>query len=184
MINITSQINIISQIFGIVGLCIIVLSFQFKKNSTFFMFQSIGSLMFFINFFMIGAYGGALFNLCNLLRGILFMKNAKRPWKLFVVELTYTLSFAFSVYLDHSLKQIILVAIPCVALLIISVFMWLGNPKHIRICQISCSSPGWIVHNIFNLSVGGIICECFNIISSIIYLVRLRKSSDTGLQKD
>mgnify|MGYP003397639188 FL=1 len=170
--------DIIPQIFGIIGLCIIVLSFQFKKNTTFFLLQGVGSFMFFLNFLLIGAYGGALFNLCNLLRGLLFMKNAKKPYKLFIVELAYTVCFAFSVYLDHSLKQIILVAIPFTALVIISVFMWLGNSKHIRICQISCSSPGWIIHNIFNLSVGGLICECFNIISSVIYLVRLKKSPE------
>lgn len=171
------MINIIAQASGLVGLCIIVLSFQFKKNSSFFLLQGVGSFMFFLNFILIGAYGGAMFNLCNLLRGLIFMKNAKKPWKLAVVELAYTSCFAFSVYLDHSPKQIILVAIPFVSLLVMSVFMWYGNPKHIRICQISCCSPGWIVHNIFNLSVGGIICESFNIISSIVYIMRLRKSS-------
>ena len=171
-----SPLEILAQGFGIVGLCIIVLSFQFKKNSSFFLLQGVGSLMFFLNFILIGAYGGALFNLCNLLRGLVFMKNAKKPWKLAVVELAYTLCFAFSVYLDHSPKQIILVAIPFVALLIMSVFMWIGNSKHIRICQIACSSPGWIIHNIFNLSIGGLICECFNMISSFIYILRQRKS--------
>lgn len=167
----------IAQVFGLIGLCIIVLSFQFKKNSSFFLLQGAGGFMFFLNFILIGAYGGALFNLCNLLRGLIFMKDAKKPWKLAVVELAYVLCFAFSIYLDHSPKQIILVAIPFVTLIIMSVFMWRGNSKHIRICQISCCSPGWIVHNIFNLSVGGIICECFNMISSFIYLVRLRKNS-------
>ena len=168
-------IELIAQTFSIVGLVIIVLSFQFKKNSTFFLLQGTGGLMFFINFILIGAWAGAFFNMCNLLRGLLFMKDAKKVWKLAVVEATYAGCFAFSVVLDHSPKQILLAALPCVALLIMSVFMWKGNSKHIRYCQIFCSSPGWIVHNIFNLSVGGLICECFNMVSSAIYLVRLHK---------
>ena len=102
------------------------------------------------------------------------MKDAKKPWKLAVVETSYVICFVVSVILNHAPFQIFLVALPCVALIIMSVFMWKGNPKHIRYCQIACSSPGWIVHNIFNLSVGGLICECFNIVSSIIYLVRQR----------
>ena len=167
-------IDLIAQAFSIIGLVIIVLSFQFKKNSTFFFLQGSGSLMFFINFLLIGAWAGAFFNMCNLLRGLLFMKEAKKTWKLAVVEVAYAGCFAFSVVLDHSWQQILLAALPCAALLVMSVFMWRGNPKHIRYCQIFCSSPGWIVHNIFNLSVGGLICECFNMISSVIYLIRRR----------
>jgi hypothetical protein len=167
--------DIIAQGLGLVGLCIIVLSFQFKKNSTFFFLQGTGGFMFFLNFLLIGAWGGAMFNLCNLIRGLVYMNDSKKPWKLAVVEFAYAFSFAFSVYLDHSPKQVILVALPCIALLIMSYFMWKGDPKEIRICQIACSSPGWIVHNIFNLSIGGLICETFNMVSSLVYLIRLRK---------
>lgn len=163
---------IIGQALSIVGLIIIVLSFQFKKNKHFFLMQGVGSSMFVFSFIFLGSIGGALFNLCNLARGLLFLKDAQKPWKLAVVEASYAICFVVSVILDHSPWQILLVALPCVALLIMSVFMWKGNARHIRWCQITCSSPAWIVHNIFNLSVGGLICECFNIVSSIIYLIR------------
>lgn len=168
--------DIIAQGFGIIGLVIIVLSFQFKKNSQFFLMQGLGSLMFSINFLLIGAWGGAFFNLCNLLRGTLFLKDAKKKWKLVVIEIAYVACFVFSVFLNPDPKQIILSAIPCVALLANSVFMWIGNPKHIRYCQIGFASPAWIVHNVFNVSIGGLLCECFNMISSAIYLVRTRNS--------
>lgn len=167
-------LEIIAQALGLVGLVIIVLSFQFKKNSHFFLLQGTGSFMFFLNFLLIGAWGGALFNLCNLLRGLLFLKDATKTWKLAVVEISYVICFAVSVILDRSLTQILLVALPCIALIIMSVFMWKGNSKHIRWCQITCSSPAWIVHNIFNLSIGGLLCECFNIVSSAVYLMRQR----------
>ena len=54
---------IVAQIFGIIGLVTIVLSFQCKKNSLFFLMQGVGSFMFFLNFILIGAYGGAFFNI-------------------------------------------------------------------------------------------------------------------------
>lgn len=169
--------DFVAQAFGIVGLVIIVLSFQCKKNSLFFLMQGVGSFMFFLNFIMIGAYGGAFFNLTNLLRGLLFMKDAKKKWKLALVEVAYTACFAFSVYMNHGLWDIILVALPFSALLICSVLMWLGNAKHIRYFQIAYMSPTWIVHNIFNFSLGGLICECFNMISSIIFCLRTRKGN-------
>ncbi len=170
--------DIIAQGFGIIGLVIIVLSFQCKRNSIFFLMQGLGSLMFVVNFGLIKAWGGALFNLCNLLRGSLFSVNSKKAWKLAVVEAAYAVSFAFSVYLDHSVRQVILVALPCIALLANSVFMWIGNPKHIRYCQIAFASPAWIIHNIFNLSIGGLLCESFNMVSSAIYLIRTRADND------
>ena len=169
--------GIIAQTFGIVGLVIIVLSFQCKKNSLFFLMQGVGSFMFFLNFIMIGAYGGAFFNLTNLLRGLLFMKDAKKKWKLALVEVAYTACFAFSVYMNHGIWDIVLVALPFSALLICSVLMWLGNAKHIRYFQVAYMSPTWIVHNIFNFSLGGLICECFNMVSSIIFCLRTRKEN-------
>lgn len=168
------MLDIIAQGFGIIGLVIIVLSFQCKKNSNFFIMQGTGSFMFFLNFILIGAYGGAFFNLCNLIRGLLFSRNAKKVWKLIIVELVYLGSFIFSLFLDSSPRQILLVAIPCLALIICSVFMWVGNAVHIRYYQIAFMSPAWIIHNIFNLSIGGLICECFNMVSSVVYLLRLR----------
>ena len=166
--------NVIAQGFGIIGLVIIVLSFQFKKNSRFFLMQGLGSLMFSINFLLIGAWGASFFNLCNLLRGTLFLKNAQKKWKLVLVEIAYAVCFVFSIFLNPSPDQIILAAIPCVALLVNSVYMWRGNPKQIRYCQIFLASPAWIIHNIFNFSLGGIVCESFNIVSSIVYLFRMR----------
>ncbi len=169
--------DIIPQILGIFGLVIIVLSFQCKENKNFFLMQGFGSFFFFLNFILIGAYGGAFFNLSNLVRGLLFLKNPKKIWKLLAVEAVYIFCLIFSIFLDHSAKQIILTLIPFSALIIMSVFMWIGNSKHIRYFQIAYMSPSWIVYNCFNLSIGGIICESFNMVSSALYLIRLKKQN-------
>ena len=168
--------DLIAQGFGIIGLIILVSSFQFKKNSTFFFLQGTGSFMFFLNFIMIGAYGGAFFNLFNLVRGLLFIKNTKKPWKLATVIVLYTVALGFSYYLDHTPKQIILVGIIYASIIIMSVAMWQGDAYNMRIYQISVSSPAWMIHNIFNFSLGGLLCETFNVISTAIFLFRFRKS--------
>ncbi len=168
---------VIPQILGIFGLGIIVMSFQCKKNRNFFLMQGIGSFFFFLNFILIGAFGGAFFNLANLIRGLLFSKDPKKVWKLIAVEVIYVGCLAFAIFLDSSIKQIILTLAPFSALIIMSVFMWKGNPVHIRYFQIAYMSPSWIVYNCFNLSIGGIICESFNMISSALYLLRERKKN-------
>ncbi len=165
--------NIISQVFSIIGFIIIVYSFQCKKNRNFFIMQGVGSFMFFINFILINAYAGAFFNLTNLVRGLLFAKNGKSMWKLIVVEVLYTLCFVFSAYLIWGDWFFLFIsALPYVTLVIMSILMWKGNGKHIRIFQFSLMSPSWIVHNIFNFSLGGIVCEIFNMISVLVAFVR------------
>ncbi|MBR2500779.1 MAG: YgjV family protein [Clostridia bacterium] len=168
--------EIIAQIFGLIGLCIIVSSFQCKKNRNFFLLQGIGSLAFVINFFLINAIAGALFNLTNLIRGLLFSKEDKKVWKLVLVIAAYTACFAFSTYLAWgNWFMIFIAALPYVTLVIMSVLMWLSNGKYIRYFQVSLMSPAWIVHNIFNFSLGGILCESFNMISTIVSFIRYGK---------
>lgn len=172
-----NTIEIIAQAFGILGLIVIVSSFQFKDNKTFFLMQGAGSLFFFINFFMIGAYAGAFFNLTNLVRGLLYMKDREKPWKTILIEGLYTGCFLFSVFLTNGdYFQMFLSALPFVALLFMTVCMKKGNPTHIRVSQIAYMSPAWIVHNIFNFSLGGLICEIINMISSLVALIRYKKS--------
>ena len=179
LLGISGATDIIAQVCGIIGMAIIIASFQCRSNKTFFLMQGAGSSMFVINFLLIGAFGGAFFNFANLIRGLLYSKNPRKTWKLILVEAMYVTCFVVSCLLNPDLFQIILTAIPCVGLIVMSVFMWLENPRHIRYAQMSIGSPTWIVHNIFNFSLGGLICECFNIVSSAIFLIRQKKEHKT-----
>ncbi len=176
------MIDYIAQGFGLIGLGIIVYSFQCKKNKQFFLMQGLGSLMFFINFLLIGAFAGAFFNLTNLVRGLLFSKNPKKPWKLLLIEFLYTASFAFSAYLVWGdWFSVFIAMLPYITLLIMSVLMYYGNGKYIRYFQFSLMSPSWIVHNIFNFSLGGLLCESFNMISVVVSFIRHGKE---GFEKN
>ena len=171
--------EIIGQCFGIAGLIIFVLSFQCKENKKLVFVQGIGGMMFFLNFLLIGAYGGALFNLTILVRGILYTKKDKR-WKLFLVEALFTVAYIYSLTLvKGDLLQIVLTTLPYVSLLIMSILMWKDNGKQIRIFQIGALSPAWLIHNIFNFTLGGILAELFNIISAIISLLRFKNKEST-----
>jgi len=51
--------------------------------------------------------------------------------------------------------------------------MWYGSDNAIRWVQLGLISPLWLVNNIFiSLSIGGIICEVFCMVSASVYLVR------------
>ena len=175
LIGVPGITDIIAPSCGIIGMIFSIFSFQFKSNKSFFLMQGGCSAMFIINFLLIGAYGSAFFNIAGLTRGILFSKNPKKVWKLILIESLFVACYIISAMLDHSPKQLILTALTGVALLIITVFMWLGNAKRIRYVQMLCASPAWIVNNCINFSLGGILCEIFNIVSSAIFLIRMRR---------
>ena len=168
--------DIIAQVFGIIGLVVIASSFQCKKNKKFFLMQSMGSLAFFLNFFLINAYAGALYNVTNLIRGILFSKEDKKTWKLVLLIVLYTVCFLFSAYLIwEEWFMIFIAALPFLGLIPMTVLMWMADGKRIRYFQVAFMSPAWIVHNIFNFSLGGILCESFSMISTIISFIRYGK---------
>jgi len=171
--------EIIGQIFGIIGLIVFVLSFQCKNSKKLVLVQGIGGLMFFINFILIEAYGGALFNLTILIRGLLYMKKDNKIIKPLIVEILFTLAYIYSLTLvSGNMLQIVLTTLPYISLLIMSVLMWKENGKLIRYFQIATLSPSWLIHNIFNFTLGGILAEVFNIISAVISIFRFKEHKE------
>ena len=172
-----SYIEITAQAFGIVGLVFAIFSFQEKNNKKFFVKQALSGLMFAVNYLLIGAVAGALFNLTNLLRASLFKSGDRKPGKLIIVLAAYSLCVVFSIYMTrNSILQIVLTLIIYISLEVMSYLMWLGSGKHIRYGQLFVSSPSWLVYNSFNFTLGGIICEILSIISVIVSFIRYGKN--------
>ena len=170
------NIEIIAQLFGILGLIFSALSYQEKNNKRFFIEQGLAGLMFFMNFILIGAISAALFNITNLVRGVLFSKNDKKHWKLIAVMGLYSACLVFALTSIWDLPfQIFLSVFTYLTLELMSVLMWRGNGRSIRYGQFFISSPSWIIHNVFNFSLGGILCEVFTMMSVIISFIRYGK---------
>ncbi|MBQ8533359.1 MAG: YgjV family protein [Clostridia bacterium] len=161
------MIEIIAQIIGIFGTCSMFLSFQIKKNSTFFVVQCLSGLFFALNFLLLGAYTGSIFNFINILRGSVLAggKKYKKIYFLVLLQLLYVLTVVFTFNGWLSILSLI-------AQLVGTFAMWTQNGKIIRFGQLLCVSPIWLIHNIFVFSIGGIICEVFSIISIIVSLIR------------
>ena len=170
-----SLVEIIAQGFGIIGLLIFVLSFQCKDNKKLVFIQGIGGFSFFLNFMLIGAYTGAFFNIILLIRGLLYTKKEGKIYKLIIVEALLILAFIYAaIQANGEIKQLLLTALPCIPLMIMSVLMRKEMDKPLRYFQLVILSPAWLIHNVFNFTLGGILCEIFNMISVGISLIRYR----------
>ncbi len=159
--------EILKQLIGIMGAVLCVSSFQIKNNKVFFTMQALSGLLFAVNFFMLSAFTGAALNIVNMIRGCCFLvgKKNKPYWVLIGIWGLY----AAATVLTYNGWLSILI---CVAQFVGTYAMFCGKPGVIRILNFTIVSPFWMLHNIVAFSLGGIMCEVFNMCSMLIFMLR------------
>lgn len=161
--------EIFAQIIGIIAAALGIFSIQIKSNKGYYVVQALSGFSFFLNFFLLGAYTGAMLNLINVLRGFGFAyEKNKRPYiTLALSSVLYIIAtvFTFDTYLS---------VLVCVAQIICTVTMATRKPTVIRLGTLCVQVPVWLFYNIVNGSVGAIFCELFNLVSVIVYFVRVK----------
>lgn len=162
--------KIAGQIISIIAMVTIVLSFQMKSNRKLIIVQTIANIGFAISYIMLGAFNGAFSNFVSVFRGISFNFFLKRKSVLLLVifELAYV---GVCVYSYIGVLSVIIL----IASLVDTYSLWSNNGKRIRIMRAGVVSPLWLFYNIATFSIGGICCEVFNIISSIISFIKYKK---------
>ncbi len=169
------------QLIGYGGMICAFLSFQCRKNRNYFFLQSGCGLCFAIQFALLGGWSGFLCNIFAIFRGIVMARGEKaRKWYfLAFIEAGFVLSTALSIAVFHEPVWIALLLF--VAQGGGTLAMWTNNGKTIRLFQFFASSPIWLVHNtVYAFSLGGILCEIFNMVSVAVSFIRFRK---TGFEK-
>ena len=91
-------------------------------------------------------------------------KMHKLPW-LVAIQAVYIAATVLT-YTD------IFSVVALIAQIVGTFAMWSQSGKTIRFLQLFCVSPLWLIHNIFVFSIGGVVCEVFNIVSIIVSLIR------------
>ncbi len=157
----------IAQGVGILGMAFAILSFQCKNNRVFFVMQGLSGASFSLHFFLLGNPTAGYINMINILRGYTFgyTKDKLRNTLTVTVMLLYTVS---SVLTYSSWVSLLLMAVQLSA----TAVMWTGNPRAIRYLQVFFVSPSWLYQNLLTGSVGGVVCECFNMVSVIVSFLR------------
>ena len=168
---------IAAQVIGLAAMIMVIVSLQCRSNQNFFRCQSAGGLLFTISFMMLGAWSGAMMNLYGILRPELLRREkiASSKW---VLPFLLAVLLIFSVLLlIFSNEKWYLVLAVFIAQAGGTCFMSTQNGKLIRFGQLFVVSPLWLTYN-FLLpipSMGGIICETINIVSTLVALFRYRK---------
>ena len=167
------------QAIGIVAMATNVIAFQFKNKRTLLLCICVSSALFSVNMFMLGALTGGIMNLLGVVRSLVYVNKDKLPlpvkWVNVMFILAYLISYvlSFAVFgTDPTVKNLILELLPIIAMSAMTIAFAGKNARVIRLLGF-VNSPCWLVYNIFNNSIGGILCETFALISIITSLIRI-----------
>ena len=162
--------QILAQAIGIIAMIFNIGSFQCKKSKHLIAAIGMGSLLFSVNYMLIGAFASAGFNIINILRSVFVINRKTHNNVFFVIVCALCIAVAVSTY--ENVWTLVLL----VAQLVATFAMWYKDGGFIRKAQFFCVSPIWLTNNIFvSFTIGGIICELFTIVSVLVSFIRFGK---------
>lgn len=168
----------IAQAVGIVAMTFNILSFQQKTPRKVITFQFFGSVLFALNYLLMGALVGMCMNIVGIMRAVVYGNREKFRadrlfWLVFFTSL-YVLSYilSFTVFgMDFTVKNAVIELLPVIGMTATTISFRLQNAATIRKFGF-ISSPCWLTYNIVNVAIGGAVCEIFSLCSIVIGLFR------------
>ncbi len=172
-------IPIFAQALSIIAMTIALLSFQQKTQKRIVLFQFCSSFLFAVHFLLLGAITGALLNFMAAVRALIYSKRdqkwAASPFWILLFSILpigiYGASFAFF-GIAPTLANLLLELLPTLGMISTTISFRMKQAAQVRLFSL-ISSPLWLIYNIFNFSIGGILTESFSLISILVGILRL-----------
>lgn len=179
--------EIIAQAIGIAAMCFNIFSYQQKTRKGAIFCQLFGTILFTVNFLMLGAVVGGIMNLIGAARAVIFINKEKLRADHIVWFIGFTVLYIASYIATFTVLNkeptafnLIIEFLPVIGMVATTQSYRLTDAKAIRKYGL-ISSPVWLVYNIANLSVGAIICEVLSLGSIILGMVRLDRKNNAKL---
>ncbi len=167
-----------AQILSIFGMAVNILSYQMKKQRDIIFMQFMAALLFSISFFFMGAITGALLNIVSVGRGLVFSNKKffradKIGWVFgFIAAYIVMFVLTFTTFgKDPTARNIIIELIPVIGTITFTFGFYLKDAGTVRKLAL-VNSPCWLVYDIIEFSLGGIICEVISLISIVVGMFR------------
>lgn len=168
------MLPILIRLFGILGLILSIIPFQFKKHKHIVLIKMCSELSFAVQYMLLGAWTGALLDLVSGLRNFLFYKFVEKKRSTLPVILAFS-ALVIALGIGSWAGPISL--LPVLAKVITTVSYGMKNERLLRYITIpSCFL--WITYNALAGSAEGIICDSITLVSIIIaiYKFDIKKS--------
>ena len=162
--------DILIQAIGYIGALLFVLSYQIRSNRALFFCQILGSVLFCVQFFLLHALSGCLNLIVIMFRNALLMKYDTCPWVRWK-GWTAILSAICTVILYFTWKGAISL-LPFAALIGSNIGYWTNNAQKIRLSNLACASPCWLIYDVIVGSWGGVLNESITLGSILVSVYR------------
>lgn len=184
--------DIFVQVLGFVGIALNIIAVQFNKYGTIIFFKTLGSLLFVLQYFLLGAYTGMVMDLIGSFRNIIFSLNVKNKRSNKVPVIIFSLVTAIAGILTIALTwdvskirwtnnvkfatilMVIISVLSIIAKLISTISYSIANPHKMRMLNIPSSSC-WLVYNFVAFTLAGTLNEIMTLSSVLIAEFRFRK---------
>lgn len=169
-------VKLIAQIISIIAMAALIFSFQFKKNTGHFIMQALGCGLFCVSYLMLGDnWSGFMMDALSVTRALILLggeKTNKLPI-LIAQVVAAVAALMVTIFVFHEVWW--LAILPFAAQTANLLGTWTRHPRKMRWVQLGVVSPCWLGYNLLisPISVGGIICETFNMVSVVVYFIRM-----------
>lgn len=162
--------NIAVQSVGFLAVAAFLLSYQIKSNRALFFCQLVGSGLFCLQFFLLGAASGCVSLAVNMLRAALLLQYDHWDWvRRRAAAALFCGTYGVIAILTWE-GPVSLLAFAASA--VSTLGYWRHNARTIRLSNLLCASPCWLLYDIFVGSWGGVINESLTIASILISIRR------------
>lgn len=157
------------QAIGFLGVALFIISYQIRSNRALFLCQLMGCIVFCVQFFLMGAYTGAISLIVNIARNLLLIKS--NDWKWAKSQVTLAAIILLLLVMTICTWAGLISILPFVSVAVTSIGYWTQNAQKIRLSQLF-GSPCTLLYDILVHTWGGAVCEAITILSIIISIVR------------
>lgn len=157
------------QLIGILGFCIVVLSFYKKETTTILLYQITSNFAYAVHYFLLGGLSGALCCVVGISRNITLIKCNNRKIILPIFIILYSL---IGIVFYEGIYSLL----PLLANISYLIAMSYKDKK-VLLKGALVSSSGWILYAIFVRSYVSIVTESILLTSNTIQLIRLIKNN-------
>ena len=159
------MMEIVANGFGVLSTLCFIASFQIKSNKALYGFQAAGTFFYGMQFLLLGATGGVVNMLMQVARNLLLLKKNSWSWlsSVWFPILVCVPSFIVMVLTWNSPLDLL----PFIAYAGVTFAYWTNNAKTIRVSELGCACPSWLVYDFATGAYGGILTE-FVIAGSVI----------------
>ena len=187
--------DIFVQLLGFIAIFVNIISVQFNTYKKIILLKSLGSFLFALQYFLLGAFAGMVMDIIGTIRNIVFTSVVKRnkstkPYIILfsiiifllgvsTIILTWNKSIEAVSRWSSNVKVATVLAvaisiISIIAKLLSTVAYGINDPHSIRMLNLPTSAC-WIVYNAVVLSLAGVVNEILVISSIIIAEIRFKK---------